>query len=431
MPPSNGFYDLVPDGWLKDYLSAMRDARNEMPMPFHFLAASCIIGQMLGLRVWATLGKGVRVYPNINVMLLSPAGQCRRGEGTKIAERVARGAGVNVLSGKFTAEGLADELMDNGDTLAYVEELSMLFTKQEHQRPLIPALTKLLLHGEGPADLRTRQMGSKKSIPYVNLSALFTSAPDWFMTTIPEEAFGGGLMSRFIVCCIQQRDVFDINIQADDTAATEATNKLTKALIPIRDTLKGHIIGTNDAQAWIYKWYLANETAILPDERLGPHRNRKPANLLRIALILSAAQGRTKPILDVDMLQSAADILTWLEPTLHQLYGITDELAHTVDKTETRILRCIAREGGETLHSDLVRAALPYFKDLGQIRGLHSCLEGMMEKGLVTPKYKHGVVKWPPQSWHLMPLGIKEGGTTCGNLVNSTPSVIDVVEPVN
>lgn len=431
MPPSNGFYDLVPDGWLKDYLSAMREAKNEMPLPFHFLAAACIIGQMLGLRVWATLGKGVRVYPNINVMLLSPAGQCRRGEGTKIAERVARGAGVNVISGKFTAEGLADELIDCGDTLAYVEELSMLFTKQEHQRPLIPALTKLLLHGEGPADLRTRQMGAKRSIPYVNLSALFTSAPDWFMTTIPEEAFGGGLMSRFIVCCLQQRDVFDINIQADDAAANEATNKLINGLIPIRDVLKGHIVGTNEAQTWIYKWYLNNETAILPDERLGPHRNRKPANLLRIALILSASQGRTKPVLDVDMLQSAADILTWLEPTLHQLYGITDELAESVSKVETRVLRCIARVGGEILHSELVRNTLPYFKDYGKVRGLHDCLEGMIEKGLIEPKYKYGVTRWPPQSWHLMPMLIKEVGTQCVSPVESTPSTTDVSTPVN
>lgn len=431
MPPSTSFYDLVPPGWLKEYLSAMREAKNEMPLPFHFLSAACIIGQMLGLRVWATLGKGVRVYPNINVMLLSPAGQCRRGEGTKIAERVARGAGVNVLSGKFTAEGLADELMDCGDTLVYVEELSMLFTKQEHQRPLIPALTKLLLHGEGPADLRTRQMGAKRSIPYVNLSALFTSAPDWFMTTIPEEAFGGGMMSRFLVCCLQQRDVFDINIQADDAAATEATNKLIRGLIPIRKTLNGHVIGTNEAQMWIYRWYLANETAILPDERLGPHRNRKPANLLRIALILSAAAGRTEPVLQLDMLQAAAELLDWLEPTLHQLYGITEELSQSVSKTETRILKCITRGGGALLHSDLVRSTLPYFKDSGGIRGLHDCLEGMIEKGLIEPKYKHGVVRWPPQSWHLMPMGVKEGGDECTSLEGSIPSVTGVTEPVN
>lgn len=397
-PPDINKYDfmeLVPDGWLREYLKVMQEAKNEMPLPFHFLAGACVIGNMIGLKAWATLSRGVRIYPNLNVLLLSPAGSCRRGEGTKIMEKVARNAGVNVLSGKVTPEGLLDELQERGDVLLYVEELSMLLTKQDFQRPIIPVLTKLLLHGDGKCEMRSRQMGERRAIPYVNLSTLFTSAPDWFMSTIPEEAFGGGLMSRFVVCCLNKRDVFNIDIQADDVAAEAMLAKVTRELVPLNRVLLGHIKGDNEAQAWIKEWYLHNETMDVA-ERLGPHRNRKPANLLRLALILAASAHETA--LTKRRLEQALMILDWLEPTLLLLYGMEDDRV-PVGKGEMRVLHVLARHGGELQHAHLMRQVSSYFK--GYSKEARLALEGMSEKGLISPIYKNGVRGWPPSAWRV------------------------------
>ena len=368
-----------------------------MPLPFHFLAGAVVIGQMIGLTAWATLAKGVRIYPNINGLLLSPAGKCRRGEGTKITIKLANMAQCNILSGKATPEGLADEIGEHGDVLLYVEELSMLLTKQDFQRPIIPVLTKLLLHGDGPADMRTRTMGQKITIDYVNLSALFTSAPDWFMTTIPEEAFGGGLMSRFIVCCLDERDRYHIDIQADDETGAGILSNLGQRLGELRGVLQGHIRGTNDAAEWINAWYMENETAVLTDDRLGPHRNRKPANLLRLALILGAA-GRS-PHLTADRLQQALGILNYMEPTLMKLYGLTDEVVSRMDRGEKKIINKFGlTQDQEVLHRELAQTCAPFF-DRG-MRDMRVCLEGMVEKGIIAPVFRNTTI-WPPRAWRL------------------------------
>jgi len=393
---SSTFMSLVPEGWLHDYLSEMQAAKNEMPLPFHFLAACVVIGQMLGLETWATLARGVPVFPNVNALLLSPAGKCRRGEGTKITINIAQSAGVNVLSGRATPEGLLDELEENGSTLLYVEELSMLLTKQEFQRPIIPVLTKLLLHGKGQVDMRTRGLGKKK-LPYVNLSALFTSAPDWFMQTIPSEAFGGGMMSRFLVCCLDDRDVFNIDIQADDEASDDITPMVEK-LHALGIKPLGKMLGTNDAQAWIKKWYMENETELVSDERMSPHRNRKPANLLRLAMILSVAGGGTK--LTKEVLEGSLAILNWFEPTLVKLYGITEEVSSRLVRGEKRILTKLAvSKGNELRHSELARACLSYFR--GGAREMRHCLSGLTEKSLIIPVNKSSTQRWPPYAWRL------------------------------
>ena len=389
------FLPLVPEGWLRTYMEAMVEADNEMPLPFHFLAGAVTIGQMLGLRTWATLARGVRVFPNINGMLLSPAGACRRGEGTKITMRLARDAGINVFAGKTTPEGLLDELMEHGDTLLYVEELSLLLTKQDFQRPIISVLTKALLHGEGQLEMRSRSMGKRYEIPFVNLSALFTSAPDWFMSTIPEEAYGGGMMSRFLVCCLDRRDVYSINIQADDCAAQATMLALSKELQGCSKVMEGHLRGETEAQRWIEKWYIENETRVVEDERHEAHRNRKPANVLRLAIILAAAA--FEPTLNKRRLEQALAILDWMEPTLTRLYGLTDETASSISKGEKRILMKLATEG-EITHSDLLRACGSYFK--GGTKEMRYCLEGLVEKRLVIPKYKVPRL-WPPSSWSI------------------------------
>ncbi len=394
---NTSFMSLVPKGWIHDYLTEMIAAENEMPCAFHFLSACVVIGQMLGLESWATLAKGVRVYPNVNALLLSPAGKCRRGEGTKITISIARRAGLHILEGKTTPEALMDELLENGNTLLYVEELSMLLTKQEFQRPIIPILTKLLLHGAGGIEMRTRGMG-KKELPFVNLSALLTSAPDWFMQTIPDEAFGGGMMSRFLVCCLDEREIFNIDILAEDEKIMTVMDNLGASLRTVGKWAKGRVNGTPEAQKWIETWYMENETGDVPDERMLPHRNRKPANLLRLSMILSAASGQD--ILTRDMLENTLAIIDWFEPTLMKLYGITDTVTSTLARGEKRVLTKLARTPGNVLdHTELARGCSAYFK--GGVREMRSCLDGLREKGLVVAEYKNGMMRWPPKTWRL------------------------------
>jgi len=400
---NRAFLQLVPQGWFRRYLETMVEFDNETPLPFHFLSVATVMGNILGLGTWATLAKGVRVYPNVNAMLLSPAGKCRRGEGTKLAARVARRAGVNVFAGKVTPEGLADEMRQNGSVLLYVEELAMLLGKREHQRAVVPFLTKALLHGEGQLEERTRGAGARITVPMVNLSMIATTAPEWFMTSMPEEAHGGGLMSRYLVCCLDDREVYHVDIDAegdDDEVMTKLAGELRHVTEP--PSMVGQVHSTKGAQAWFKDWYMRNEVRLMTDDRLEPHRNRAPANLLRVAVLLGVAQGREQ--LDEEILHAALKMLEWLEPTVWRLYATTDTLGGYVSKAEQRIISRLSGEAGMAmLHPQLARLASKWFPD--GVRGVKMCLEGMEEKGMVERVMREGtgrVVGWPPYGWRLV-----------------------------
>ena len=104
--------ELVPDGWFRRYLDLMVKAKNEMPLPFHLACVLTVMGQMMANRGFVYIAMGKRVYPHVNTLLLGPAGQIRRSEGSSIAVEVASRAGANTFAGKLTPEGLLDELQE-------------------------------------------------------------------------------------------------------------------------------------------------------------------------------------------------------------------------------------------------------------------------------------------------------------------------------
>jgi hypothetical protein len=170
---------------------------------------------------------------------------------------------------------------------------------------------------------------------------------------------------------------------------------LAEELRATRDIMRGHIKGTDAANKWIKEWYIRNERAELPDTKLEPHRNRKPANLLRIAMILAAAAGTAE--LTRTRLEDALKILDYMEPTLIQLYGETSPIVSTMEPGERRIVSYMRVQTRDIEHAALTRQCSAYFR--GGAREMRHCLLGMVEKGLITPEYANGVISWPPRAW--------------------------------
>ena len=400
MPPSNSqFLSLVPDGWFHRYLSYMNATHNEMPLPFHFLSLAVVMGHALGFQVWGKVAANVMVYPNINALLLGPAGGVRRGEGSKLAIRVARLAGLNVMEGKATPEGLLDELRDHQQVLLYVEELSMLLSKRDYMRPMIPLLTKLLLNSGGPVEERTRTAREKITIERANLSFLATSAPDWFIDSIPEEAYGGGLMSRLTVCYLPGREVIYIDPNAEDDGGEFFVSMATEMCQLLAHTPPGHMKFTRDAVDVLLPWYQENERRLIADERLNPHRNRLPANVIRLAIILSVSCGER--VISRARFEQAVKLLEWFAPTVWAMYGYTDAAANDVNRRERRVVQTLIDNGGKMKHAAFARATLGAF---GCRRTWQDCLAGLEEKGLVRrwqrPGQPAGV--WPPGEWEVV-----------------------------
>lgn len=401
MSPPNYTTSFMPlaTGWLRRYLEAMVAMNSEMPLPFHYLSAACVLGHMLGMdhARWVKLGMGVEVFPNVSVLLLSPAGKCRRGEGTKFVMKMARDAGCNVFEGKATPEGLADELKDNPNTILYSEELSTLISRREHQSDLIPFLTKALLVGKGQMDWRTRGAGKKITVGPFNLSFLGTTAPSWFVDTMPAEAYDGGFMSRLLVCHLEERDTFHIDMNAEGDYR-ETLRVLAGELVGLVGRMPvGHIKGSAAANKWIKEFYPGNEAEIIEDSRMEPHRNRRPANLLRLGMIIACSEGRGE--IDEGHVETAHGVLKYLEPTMHSMYAGTDNIAHDVGRAETKVLARLRSCGGEMEHKEMVQFCGRHVK--GGMRSIRDLLEGLCEKGLVKKVNKPfmGPNTWPPMGW--------------------------------
>jgi len=410
------FIDLVPQGWLRTYCDTMIQWKHEMPIAMHYLSAVVAVGQLIGFKAYAQENNGSIVYPNINGMLLSPPGECRRGGGTSIAMEVARQAGASVFEAiKLTPEGLLDELRQKRNLLLYIEELSTVVNKRDYQQNMIPILTAMLYGKPGMKMERNRTAGRKWELVDPNLSALLTSAPDWFKSTMPEEAFGGGFMSRFIVCYVERRDVVHLDLDASKAMENKRIiEDLARQLhATVIDGFEGAVELTDDAKVWMRKWYYEQRQKRLVDPNLQAHRNRFHSNLLRMSMIMGACSG--KHILDIDILEGAERILSWYEGTMTKLFGYVDTLVNVMGGGAQRIVNTLRCADTHTMeHRDMSRGCLSYFK-AGGTASMKHCLQGLVEQGIVVPlppsemavtngQYAAAVFKkggWPPHGWRL------------------------------
>jgi len=391
--------ELVPSGYFHTYLRKMEEWNNEMPFIFHLMSIMVVLGNKLGFGIHGTLDRGVEIFPNINTILLSPAGKCRRGEGSKFAAKVARGLGMNVHEGRCTPEGLMDKLSSDVDVLLYVEELSVLFSKRDFLRDIIPFLTKVLLNSGGQIDELTRTNGVMTAAK-ANLSCIFTTAPDWFLTTIPEEAFGGGLMSRFMPVYMPDREVIHVDIGAgrhglrDGSVWSEFAMEMQKL---VNFLPRGYMEPLGEAEEWFNNWYHDNENKVVDDDRMDPHRNRAPANVLRLAMILAVSNGEKK--ITKERCIQAEELHKRMEASTWQMYGYTDNKTRGVDSVRKRIYNVLSK-GVPMAHAEFLKKVLSYAKSMDKLK---SVIGEMMEMGEMTMINKAGQKPgdYPPAFWQL------------------------------
>jgi len=282
--------------------------------------------------------------------------------------------------------------------------LSTLLGKRDYQRPIIPMLTKLMTNNGGSLDFRTRT-GGRRSVPKANLSCLFTTAPEWFMTSIPEEAYSGGFMSRFIPCYLEQREVFHVNPNPDpaELESDRVKKKLLAAGLKelIANFPKGSIFMTPEAAGDFVTWYDESERQIPLDERLRPSATRKPAHILRLALVLAAAKGEGE--ICAERLEQAIKLMDWYMATLWHMYGYNEDFVNQVKKLDVKVVEALRKRGNEALHGELMRACYKYF---GDKRKMQAHMEAMEEQQIVTrinrPGYPLDYKAWPPRAWKLV-----------------------------
>lgn len=343
-------------------------AENEAPELYHTWSALTMLGHIFGRRVFMDRGH-TKIYPGqIFTFLVGPPAN-RKSTAVNIAAGLLRQVpSVHFIAGKLSAQSLYDEMemgmVDNGkgkmtqaDSVVYISasELSAFLPKQNYVEELIPTLTKFIDAEEGLHEYKTRSHGSTiVKNPLVTM--LGASTPDWLYKNIPENAWGGGFMSR--VFLVYQRGTDRIFPNPRRTPIQDRLEKELVAELFLFSELKGPAILTKEAEQWYIDWYIKSRKnpAVFGSGQMSGYLGRRPDHLLRISMVLSGTARKT--IITKRVLILADSLLGDFEKYLPELLGqkttsamgeqhqcIVDYLKGKTYATRTDILRRVWRIG--------------------------------------------------------------------------------------
>lgn len=387
------FMDLVPEGWLKRLCHAWLEMHMEMPLQFVVLTGMAVVGNLLGYKVWCKVAGDAFIYPNLNALLVSPAGLCRRSHGTKTIISIAEMAGVNVYRGKATREGLLDELQECPNLLVYADEIAEIVNRREYQQSMTSFLPTVLLTEPKTLHERTRG-GGKVVLDRPMLTCVFTGAADWFHEAMPRAASGGGFLRRFIKCCMDDRERFYINYN-DTTDGSEIKARLAIELNGCVKPLQGRLGANESVLAWTHEDYLENERKLRDThvEWLVPHLSGKPSDIARVAMILVACAGETQ--LTVERLEQAKRLVNYYESTLGLLHESIGGGNRDVG-VERTVLKLV---GDEPIAHGMLMLKVRRATGMG-VKEIGNVLRGMVEMGTVKRiDGPGGKLVWPPLGW--------------------------------
>jgi hypothetical protein len=340
------FDDLVPKtGWLHDYIDYTKFT--EPPTVFHFFAAMCVIGVTLGRRLVMQRGSG-DIFPNVNVVLVAPAGKCKKTTACNLAVSLYRSIGGNILADKLTPEALVDafKTMAAAQGLIYAAEWAAFLGRQQYMEGMVPMLTALF---DCPAVWSSATiMRGATQLQNVSISHLAATTIDWMQTSVTRDAMAGGFMSRLLF--IVQHDTprsFPFPPPLDPKARRDLTDRLAGM-----QHCNGTVGFAKDAYEWYAEWYVARKTSTV-ERHFAGYFERKPDRMLQIAMVLNASVNPRNYTLSLETLQQAKAILDWIETYLP---GAFSELSQSqIGDDQSRLLKQLRAHAGIIKHSEWLR----------------------------------------------------------------------------
>src|SRR5215471_12651285 len=317
--PRESFSDLVPrQGWLANYVEWT--SGSEAPLVFHYFVGSATLGAALKRTAWFSKGY-YRVYPNKQILIVGPTGKVRKTSAIQLGVKVLRGLkDINIISKKITPEAVIDALVDGPDAdkvpmgkqatpqdacaVIVATELAVFLGKQKYNEGMIALLTDLF---DSPDEWATQTRGrGKVELHNVGLTGMWASTPDWLISAIPHDAFGGGFMRR-ILFVVQESTIRCFPIPE----APPPIEALVQSLEDLRARVKGQMTFSEDALEWYVSWYAASRGDIPEDEKMAGYHESKPDHMIRESMILAASEGRLT--VELPDIKRASFILGYLE----------------------------------------------------------------------------------------------------------------------
>lgn len=294
------------DNWLSRYVELMENT--EPAKLFDIWTGYSVIAAALRRKVSLQLGRLV-YYPNVYIVFVAEPGVARKTQAIKYGVNFLNTIPeIKVSADSSTKEAMTDdiensgldELMPDGTPLRHSslniiskEFESFLGQKKENTR-MLTALTDLF---DAPDEWssRTRHGTSNKIVrPWLNMLAATT--PDSLANSLPASAIGGGLTSRIMFIWADKKKK-SVAIPFMTPTEVKLKEKLEKDLYCI-SRMSGEYVMTADCiNRWTtwYDLYDEDESGDrpCPEKAFSGWYSRKPAYILKIAMLRAAAESDT------------------------------------------------------------------------------------------------------------------------------------------
>lgn len=344
------------------------------------------------------LKSAMTTFPNFYVILVGPPGIAKKSTAMKLwekvetkmwpllAEHLVEIKKVPMIRSKATPEFLFTQMANrdlehnpgsesNAVLKVRVSELDNFLSRASYNGTLISKLTDFYDCQDYDTDgVLGRNNGKLAEIRNIYASLFGCTTPTALKDTLPEEAFGGGFMSR---TTIVSQDVEDITRVVEwPFFPTDAPDRdeLAERLAWITTYKNGQYTLTDEAMSLYRSWYRQVHAEILRKAKNGDsddRDNRITTQALKLALLLSYQRyDLDRRVTYIDML-TAVNIIDW---TMEKATKVIDEASMSLGANSKllRFYRVVKGYGAEGVtqtklgrtHNYKVAEIEEYFKEM-------------------------------------------------------------------
>lgn len=306
---------LPKEGWLHDFVEFTNGL--EACPRFRFFSAACVLGAAINNKLFIHRGDKdllPKLFPNLWVLLLAPPGRGHKTSTINMAVNCLTQAcpEVRILADKLTPESLVKALSSpvgretirigprDATGLIKAPEFSVFFGKQQYNTGLVSLITDLYDYREEWASETI--MRGKMILRNNCISVFGGSTPDWLQQMLPQDAFTGGFMARYVI--VEMPPSYFKRRAFPQRVSKRSWEDLVQNL-----SVLGHMAGEIKWTAEGEAFYKEHYESILPtgDPQKDAYREREAEQVLKLAMILTVSTMEMK--VDKGHMQHARQIL--------------------------------------------------------------------------------------------------------------------------
>ena len=364
---------LPKPGFVTDFINTGRGM--ESPTLFFFWNAMWLLSTVLTREAWVEWYPD-KLWPNLYVIIVAPPSLCRKSSSMKIASNLLRALpkfmpntvdsykkDLRIVTGKTTPEGVLDTLApdtkllfdrtpEGGMDLITVKkgsqaalslsEFAVFLGKQQYNGGMVTLLTDLFDCKDFDGEI-TRGKGLK-ALEDIYVTMFGAITPDGLKMSIPEEAFGGGFMSR-VVIAYQQIPTKTYH-RPRQLPGYPAWEDLTLKLAWIAKNAVGEYKFTAEADKFFEEWYREWKASLFSRGMDRQEDFRLDSLVIRCAMLLRVQEYRKGNDITLDNVKDALRILQYTQSLSR--YATEDVGATAYSMHVNAVKRVLQRRGGVT-----------------------------------------------------------------------------------